>query len=306
MPSFALSLKNRLLAVALLGVLSCVVALYGLGRILQHTTALRTERARETVTAQCSRCCSERRLPARGQPASPTTITVLGMRGGYVSAQQAFDVPRPDLGLEEPTVRRARGRDLGSGGPPAHGMAELGRGGRGGAGSAGGGRGRGADGVGLHRVDRVHHAPERAHRHVASHQHVAHADDAAVVVGMAISTVVLVSRGAATLNASLGALANDLTAPVPRPPVPELACILADHIAGLAGALAQAQEAQERLGAELAQRDRLAALGRVVAGVAHEGQEPARLDQAPGGSRPAAVGHARAASRGSWRRCRTR
>jgi signal transduction histidine kinase len=94
-----------------------------------------------------------------------------------------------------------------------------------------------------------------------------------LLVGTATSSVVLVRRGAATLNAALAALASDLGSPVPRPPVPELAD-LADHIKTLAGALARAQKDKERLGAELAQRDRLAALGRVAAGVAHEVRNP--------------------------------
>jgi signal transduction histidine kinase len=94
-----------------------------------------------------------------------------------------------------------------------------------------------------------------------------------LLVGTAVSSVVLVRRGASALNAALSALANDLGSPVPRPPVPELAD-LADHIEHLAGALARAQTEKERLGTELAQRDRLAALGRVAAGVAHEVRNP--------------------------------
>ena len=40
MPWFQLSLRARLLAVALLGVISCTVALYGLGRLLQITARI--------------------------------------------------------------------------------------------------------------------------------------------------------------------------------------------------------------------------------------------------------------------------
>jgi signal transduction histidine kinase len=94
-----------------------------------------------------------------------------------------------------------------------------------------------------------------------------------VLVVVSLRTVVAVDRGVATLRGALAAVAKDLKAPVARPRVRELGDI-ADGLAALAEELSRAQGEHERLTTELAARERLAALGRVAAGIAHEVRNP--------------------------------
>jgi len=102
---------------------------------------------------------------------------------------------------------------------------------------------------------------------------VALAVTALALVGVAADAMLALRRGAADLRTALMRLEGDLRAPVPRPRARELREIAAG-LEAMAAHLADARDRERALEGTIARDQRLAALGRVAAGVAHEVRNP--------------------------------
>jgi signal transduction histidine kinase len=253
-------IRHRLVTVVLLGVLTSGLSLVALLRLLSTAVTARVERARDNIGDELARFAAEPGDHRKTLAESPWS-QVIGMRGGYTTAAAMPDDAVPvawraplaqalaeaarthALAILEAPLPEAR---LVAGATPAK------------------------DGTLAWAAYPIRYPPYLDNwRWIV----LALAVVTLLLAASAVHAVIVVKRGAGALNAALGALATDLTIPVPRPPVRELSDI-ADGIAKLAERLAQARKAEARLGRELSQQERLAALGRVVAGVAHEVRNP--------------------------------
>jgi signal transduction histidine kinase len=240
------SIRSRLLVVAVLGAITCLLSLYALARPFAVANRQRLERAKDSVEHEV-----ERVRDARAPRASN------GMRSGRVDRGASFDDVDPPLWHDAPgALREAVAESAASGEvvllerPVAEGTLFVGA--------------APLDAGGFAWAATVMTPPRWTP--ILRIVGVLLGLTSLALVLASLHAISSVERGATGLKASLAALSKDLGAPVPRPSVRELSEV-ADGIASLASELARAQAA-------LADRERLALLGRVTAGLAHELRNP--------------------------------
>lgn len=92
-----ISTRQSLVAVALLGAITCVVSLVALTRLIATTSAQRVARARDVVLQQLEVIRSTDDAASNGSVASVAIPTVLGMRGGVLPKAASPDSIVPPL-----------------------------------------------------------------------------------------------------------------------------------------------------------------------------------------------------------------
>jgi signal transduction histidine kinase len=261
-------IRYRLLTIVVLGVLTSAVSVFALVQLLTTSTTSRIERAREVMSAEADGLAH---APAR--IASGHASMLVGLRAGIIAAGDAPPAGLPDRFVASVHETAAKARSTGqrvvveasASESPEEGTSlvaavpvvepTL--------------AGLPSDAV-VFVTYTVRPLPS-----LQTWQRIveALAGLTVLLVLTAVYSGLIAHRGAAELRKALEALASNLHVEIPRSGMRELDAI-ADGIENLAANLAESREKEDKLAAELAQNERLAALGRVAAGVAHEVRNP--------------------------------